>query len=89
MDFFLVQRERDQLLQEKMEALRHLMVADRLVSLGMLAAGLSHHIRNALVTVKTFMDLAPGQDAGGEGRWGHRPRSRFLVGLPPERAVPD
>jgi two-component system probable response regulator PhcQ len=59
MDFFLVQRERDQLLQEKMEALRQLMVADRLVSLGMLTAGLSHHLRNALVTVKTFMDLAP------------------------------
>ncbi len=61
MEFFLVQRERDQLLQEKMEALRQLMVADRLVSLGMLTAGLSHHIRNALVTVKTFMDLAPAK----------------------------
>lgn len=61
MEFFIVQRERDQLLQEKMEALRQLMVADRLVSLGMLTAGLSHHIRNALVTVKTFMDLAPAK----------------------------
>lgn len=61
MDFFMVQRERDQLLQEKIEALRKLMVADRLVSLGMLTAGLSHHIRNALVTVKTFMDLAPAK----------------------------
>lgn len=59
MEFFLTQRERDQLMKEKMEALRNLMVADRLVSLGMLAAGLSHHIRNALVTVKTFLDLAP------------------------------
>jgi two-component system, probable response regulator PhcQ len=61
MDFFIVQRERDRLLEEKMEALRKLMVADRLVSLGMLTAGLSHHIRNALVTVKTFMDLAPAK----------------------------
>jgi len=59
MEFFLTQRERDQLMKEKMEALRNLMVADRLVSLGMLAAGLSHHIRNALVTIKTFLDLAP------------------------------
>jgi two-component system, probable response regulator PhcQ len=59
MEFFLTQRERDQLMKEKMEALRNLMVADRLVSLGMLAAGLSHHIRNALVTVKTFLDLSP------------------------------
>ena len=61
MDFFLVQRERDQLFQEKMEALRQLTVADRLVSLGMLTAGLSHHIRNALVTVKTFVELAPAR----------------------------
>jgi len=59
MEFFLTQRENEQLAQEKLEALRHLMVADRLVSLGMLTAGLSHHIRNALVTVKTFLDLAP------------------------------
>lgn len=59
MEFFLTQRENEQLAQEKLEALRNLMVADRLVSLGMLTAGLSHHIRNALVTVKTFLDLAP------------------------------
>lgn len=59
MEFYLIQRERDQLMKEKVEALRNLMVADRLVSLGMLAAGLSHHIRNALVTIKTFLDLAP------------------------------
>jgi signal transduction histidine kinase len=59
MEFFLIQRENEQLVKEKLEALRNLMVADRLVSLGMLAAGLSHHIRNSLVTVKTFLDLAP------------------------------
>lgn len=59
MEFFLMQRENEQLAKEKLEALRNLMVADRLVSLGMLTAGLSHHIRNALVTVKTFLDLAP------------------------------
>lgn len=59
MEFFLMQRENEQLAQEKLEALRNLMVADRLVSLGMLTAGLSHHIRNALVTVKTFLDLSP------------------------------
>ena len=59
MEFFLVQRENQQLAKEKLEALRNLMVADRLVSLGMLTAGLSHHIRNSLVTVRTFLDLAP------------------------------
>ena len=59
MEFFMVQTERDQLLLEKMSVLRNMMIADRIVSLGLLAAGLSHHIRNSLVAVKTFLDLAP------------------------------
>src|SRR5205814_7177354 len=61
LEFFLVQRERDQLLKEKMSVLHNMMIADRIVSLGLLAAGLSHHIRNALVAVKTFLDLAPAK----------------------------
>ena len=44
---------------EKMSVLRNMMIADRIVSLGLLAAGLSHQIRNSLVAVKTFLDLAP------------------------------
>ncbi len=61
LEFFMVQRERDQLLMEKMSVLHNMMIADRIVSLGLLAAGLSHHIRNALVAVKTFLDLAPAK----------------------------
>src|SRR3974377_988250 len=61
LEFFMVQRERDQLLKEKMSVLHNMMIADRMVSLGRLAAGLSHHIRNALVAVKTFLDLAPAK----------------------------
>jgi two-component system, probable response regulator PhcQ len=63
LEFYLVQRERDQLLREKMSVLHNMMIADRIVSLGLLAAGLSHHIRNALVAVKTFLDLAPAKMA--------------------------
>ena len=59
LEFFMVQAERDQLLHEKMSVLRNMMIADRIVSLGLLAAGLSHHIRNSMVAVKTFLDLAP------------------------------
>jgi len=59
LEFFTVQTERDQLLHEKMSVLRNMMIADRIVSLGLLAAGLSHQIRNSLVAVKTFLDLAP------------------------------
>jgi two-component system probable response regulator PhcQ len=61
LEFFMVQRERDQLLREKMSILHNMMIADRIVSLGLLAAGLSHHIRNSLVAVKTFLDLAPAK----------------------------
>jgi two-component system probable response regulator PhcQ len=59
LEFFMVQAERDQLLKEKMSVLRNMMIADRIVSLGLLAAGLSHHIRNSMVAVKTFLELAP------------------------------
>ena len=58
-EFFIVQTERDQLLREKMSVLHNIMMTDRLLSLGVLATGLSHHIRNSMVAVKTFLDLAP------------------------------
>src|SRR4051812_45206287 len=47
LEFFTVQLERDQLLHEKMSVLRNMMIADRVVSLGLIAAGLSHNIRNS------------------------------------------
>jgi two-component system, probable response regulator PhcQ len=59
LEYFMLRLERDQLLTEKMSVIRNMMIADRIVSLGLLAAGLSHHIRNSLVAVKTFLDLAP------------------------------
>ena len=59
LEFFMVQRERDHLLKEKLSVLHNLMITDRVVSLGLLAAGLGHHIRNSLVAIRTFLDLAP------------------------------
>jgi two-component system probable response regulator PhcQ len=59
MEFFIIQGERDALLREKISALHRLMMTGRLISLGLLASGLSHHLRNALVAVKVFLDLAP------------------------------
>jgi two-component system, probable response regulator PhcQ len=58
MEFFIIQRERDALLREKISALHQVMMTDRLISLGLLASGLSHHLRNALVAVRVFLDLA-------------------------------
>jgi two-component system, probable response regulator PhcQ len=59
MEFFIIQGERDALLREKISALHRLMMTGRLISLGLLASGLSHHLRNSLVAVKVFLDLAP------------------------------
>jgi two-component system, probable response regulator PhcQ len=61
LELFNVQKERDQLLREKMSVLHNMMVSDRVVSLGLMAAGMSHHIRNSLVPVKTFIDMVPDQ----------------------------
>jgi two-component system probable response regulator PhcQ len=58
-EFFLVQRERDFLLKEKLSVLQGMMITDRVLSLGILAARLGHYVRNSLVAVRTFMDLAP------------------------------
>ena len=60
-EFFIVQRERDQLMREKLSVLHNMMITDRVVSLGVMAAGLSHHLRNPLVAVRTFLDLAPAK----------------------------
>ena len=59
MEFFLVQQERDQLLREKLSVLHKMMITDRVISLGVLAAGIGHHVRNSLVAIRTFLDLAP------------------------------
>lgn len=61
LEFFMVQRERDQLLREKLAVLHNMMITDRVVSLGVVAAGLGHHVRNSLVAVRTFLDLAPSK----------------------------
>jgi len=59
LEFYIVQHDRDILLREKLSALHKLVITDRVISLGIMAAGLGHHIRNALVAIRTFIDLAP------------------------------
>ena len=54
LEFFIVQRERDLLLKEKLSALQRMMITDRVLSLGILAARLGHYVRNSLVAVRTF-----------------------------------
>ena len=59
LEFFIVQRERDELLREKLSVLHKMVITDRVLSLGVLAACLGHHVRNAMSAVRTFLDLAP------------------------------
>jgi len=59
LEFFILQKERDQLATDKISALHKMMIRDRIISFGLMSAGLQHHIRNAMVAVKTFLSLAP------------------------------
>lgn len=61
LEFFIVQRERDRMLQEKLTTLYNIMIIDRVISLGILAAGLGRHVRNSLAAVRTFLDLVPAK----------------------------
>jgi len=61
LEFFLLQRERDQLLREKLSTIHNLMITDRVISLGLVAAGLGRHMRNSLAAVQRFIDLAPAK----------------------------
>ncbi|MCX8108142.1 MAG: response regulator [Verrucomicrobiae bacterium] len=59
LEFFMVQRERDMLLREKLSVLHKLVVTDRLLGLGIIAAGLGNRLQNALTAVQNFIRLAP------------------------------
>ena len=59
MEFFIVQTERDILFREKLAVLQRLIITDRVRSFAVLAAGFSHHIRNSMTALKTFLDLVP------------------------------
>ena len=81
LEFFIVQRERDLLLKEKLSALQRMLITDRVLSLGILAARLGHYVRNSLVAVRTFLDLAPGEAPRGKDRCGTHAESELLEGV--------
>jgi two-component system, probable response regulator PhcQ len=60
-EFHDMQRQRDQLMREKLSVLQRMLVVDRVRSLAVLAAGLSHHIRNSMSALKAFLDNVPGK----------------------------
>jgi two-component system probable response regulator PhcQ len=60
MEFFIVMQERDDLLREKLSVLQNILIIDRVLSLGVLSAGVGNHLRNPLQAVQSFLELAPG-----------------------------
>jgi signal transduction histidine kinase len=60
--------EREELLAEKAESLRQMVMADKVAGLGIMAEGLNHHMRNALTVLRAFVDLAPMKLAEELGR---------------------
>jgi two-component system probable response regulator PhcQ len=68
MEYRLLRGERDLLLGDKLTLLQHVVVADRVRSLAVLARGLSHHIRNALTALESYVFLAKADLENDAGR---------------------
>ncbi|MBN8248599.1 MAG: response regulator [Verrucomicrobia bacterium] len=66
LEFFMVQTERDLLMREKLSALHRLIITDRVLSLGLLAAGLGNQLHNTFEAVQQFLELAPEMAAPGQ-----------------------
>lgn len=66
LEFFIVQTERDLLMREKLSALHRLIITDRVLSLGLLAAGLGHQLHNTFEAVQQFLELAPEMTTSGQ-----------------------
>jgi two-component system probable response regulator PhcQ len=59
LEFYIVQTERDYLLREKLSVLHKMVITDRVLSLGVLAAGIGHQVRDAMSAVRAFLELTP------------------------------
>lgn len=59
LEYHAMHRERDDLLQEKLSVLQKMIITDRVISLGVLAAGLSQTLRHPIEAVQSFLQLAP------------------------------
>ncbi len=72
MEYFLLRRERDILLEEKLSALQQLLVADRIRSLAVLAQGLSTHVRDTMIALQAYVTLAREQACSAPMPWSVR-----------------
>ncbi|MEX2380901.1 MAG: hybrid sensor histidine kinase/response regulator [Opitutales bacterium] len=61
LELYILETDRERLLQEKISTLQSKVDGDRVVNLGTAAAGLGHYVGNSLVAVRTFLDMAPAK----------------------------
>lgn len=61
MEFYILQQEHHDLLREKLSVLQNMLVTDRVLGLGIVAAGLGRNLRQPLRAVHAFLDLTPGR----------------------------
>jgi signal transduction histidine kinase len=65
-DYYSALIERENLLNLKSETIRQMHMADKVGSMGILAEGLNHHLRNSLTAIRAFIDLSPSSKEGLE-----------------------
>ncbi|WP_395750574.1 response regulator [Prosthecobacter sp.] len=61
MEFYILQQERDELLREKLSVLQNMLITDRVMGMGVIAAGLNQHLQQPLRAVHAFLDITPGR----------------------------
>lgn len=61
MEFYILQQEHHELMREKLSVLQNMLVTDRVLGLGIVAAGLGQKLRQPLRAVHAFLDLTPGR----------------------------
>lgn len=59
MEFFVLQQERDDLLREKLSTLQNLLIADRVMGLGVVAGTLANHLRDPLRGLHSYLSIIP------------------------------
>lgn len=59
---FLANADREVLLNERLDVMQRMMVADRVRSLATMAGGISHHLRNSMTAMSCFLEeMAPSK----------------------------
>jgi two-component system probable response regulator PhcQ len=61
MEFYILQQERDDLLREKLSTLQNVLIADRVLGMGVAAGTLASQLRQPLRGLHSFLEIIPGR----------------------------